>query len=113
MLENVSPPDAGFLWPNRSSLDSRVMAGFVDLGMQMGVVADGMGVCEISGLVVCSVFEDNAADFEREQLYLSSGPGLALAFWCSMAHFDTSVARKAVSVHRFSGSRLFVQICLC
>ena len=81
------------------------MAGFVDLGMQMGVAGDGMGVCETSGLVVCSEFEENTTGLEQEQL--------VSVFWGNTAHFDTGVTRMAVSAHCSSGGRLFLQICSC
>lgn len=64
MLENAIPLYIGLSRLNCSCFDSHVVVGFVDLGMQMGVAGDGMGVCKILGLVVCLVFEDNATDFE-------------------------------------------------
>ncbi|KAI9547924.1 hypothetical protein NQZ68_012941 [Dissostichus eleginoides] len=103
MLENVSHLQADSSFQNLASFDPCVAVGFVDLGMQMEVVGDGMEVCESLGLLVCSVFEDNAIDFEKEQV--------ALVFW-DMAHFDTSVTRVAVSAHCFCGSHLFLHICL-
>ena len=56
------------------------------------------------------MFEDEATDFEVEQLYQSLNPCLASVFLSDMAHFDTSVARTAVSAHWLSGSRLVLHI---
>lgn len=110
MSENATPFDTGLSCPDHSSCGSGVMAGFVDVGMHVEVVGDGMAVCQFLDLVVCSVAEDNAIDLEAEQLHQSSGPRLASVFWGNMVYFDTSVTRMAVSVRCFSGSHQFLCI---
>ncbi|KAK5868880.1 hypothetical protein PBY51_009856 [Eleginops maclovinus] len=104
MLENVTPLQAGSSFQSLSSFDPCVAVGYVDLGMQMDVVGDEMEVCESLGLLVYLVFGDNAIDFEKEQV--------ASVFWDSMARFDTSGTRMAVSAHCLCGSHLSLQMCL-
>lgn len=76
----------------------------MDLGTQLEVAGDGMGVYESVGLVVGSVFGDGATDFGMDRV--------ASVFSGSMAHFDTSVTRMAVSAHGPLGSPLDLRGCL-
>lgn len=110
MLENEALLDSEFSSTSHPGCVPCVQVGFVDLGMQSGVAGDGMVVCGIVGSVVlvCSPFEGNAIDFDRSELDQASGPCPASVSGGCMAHFDTSVARAAVSASGLFGICLFV-----